>query len=889
MRKLRAFWLRLLGLFGAGEGEAEFAAELENHVAMDVEDAVRNGLSAEEARRRALIRWGGPEQTKIAYRERRGLPGLEMLLRDVAYGCRTLRKNPGFALLSILVIALGIGANVALFTVVQSVLLRPLPLREPDRLVVLHRLQVIGDPDTENETVAAGDFYDWQRTSHYFEQMAIWRWSGFNLSGNAEELPEFVNSANVSWNLLATLGVQPVLGRGFTPADDQPGGTPTTVLSWSLYKRRFNADPAILGKSIHLNQREYQVVGVLPEWFHYPSPQIELFTPYREEESVKNVASHYAKASEAIARLKPGASITQAMEETNAIQAEIHRRLSAGGAVAQGVTARPLLEDVVGNVKMPLCVLMGAVMCLLLIACLNLSNLLVARGASRQRAVAIRMALGSSRLRLWREQMTESLLICTAGGSLGAALAASATQWLTTHWVKMPRAEAVHPDVTVIAFAIGATLLTGILAGLLPAISATDRGILSALQESSRSVGGSGQRITLRKALLTIEVAMTVVLLVCAGLLFKSFVQLRSVDIGCTTKNVLTMTYFLRGEKYAHPEQLAALHAQLLAKVRSIPGVAVSGLTNVVPGDGYYGDADVVIPEHPPLPVADHPSALFRTADPGYFAALQIPLLRGRVFTEDERLDRDQFVVINRKLANDFFPGEDPLGKHLQVAFGGRSRLYEVIGIVGDTPFSIEQAVRPMMSFPILSSNLPGITNDATLVVRSRGDATALALPIEKAIASLDPGLPVTRVMTMEQILGESTATSSFTATLLLLFAGLSLLLAAVGLYGVLAFLVTQRTAEIGVRMALGARREQVMGLVLTDGLKPALWGLAIGLVGSAAATHIIQSVLYATRPLDALVYGAVTGVLLLVASAACLLPAWRAARIDPMQALRAE
>ncbi len=889
MKQLRAWMMRMAGLFHRDRREQDFAAEMESHLEMHIEDGVRAGLSAEEARRRALIRLGGLEQAKIAHRERRGLPWLETLLRDISYAARTLRKSPGFALVSILILAAGIGANTALFTVVRSVLLRPLPFPEPNRLVVLHRLEVTGNLDTENETIAAGDFYDWQRASHSFEQMAIWRWSGFNLSGNGGELPEFVNAADVSWNLLETLGVQPVLGRGFTPEDDRHGASRTAILSWSLFKRRFNGDPSILGKTIHLNQREYVVVGVLPEWLQYPNPVIQLLVPYRQDQSEKNVASHYSQGSQAFARLKPGVSTEQALQELDAIQIQIYRRFIAGGAAAQAVMPRPMMDDLVGNIKTPLYVLMASVMCLLLIACLNLSNLLVARAASRRRAVAIRMALGSSRLRLWREQMMESLLICFVGGALGIALAAWATRWLTTHWARMPRAEAVHPDAAVIAFAIGATLLTGVLAGLLPAIAATGQGILSALQESSRSVGGSGQRVSLRKTLLTVEVALTVVLLVCAGLLFKSFLRLRSVDIGCTTKNVLTMSYFLRGDKYANPGQMTALHEQLLAKVRAMPGVTAAGLTNVVPGDGYYGDNDVVIPEHPPLPAASHPYALFRTADPGYFAALQIPLLRGRVFTEEERLNRDQFVVINRKMVKDFFPGEDPLGKHLVVTFGGKARPYEIIGIVGDTPFSIEQAVRPQMWFPILSSNLPGITNDAELAVRSQGDVMALALPIQKTIASLDPDLPVTRVLTMEQILGESTATSSFSATLVLVFAGLSLLLAAVGLYGVLAFLVTQRTTEIGVRMALGARREQVMGLVLTDGLKPALWGLAIGLAGSAAATQLIQSVLYATRPLDAAVYATVIGVLLAVAGVACLLPAWRAARIDPMQALRAE
>ncbi len=888
MRKFRALWMRLRGLVPSAQAESDLAAELESHLAMYIEDGMRSGLSEAEARRQALIQLGGLEQTKIAHRERRGLPVIETLARDVAYGFRTLCKNPGFALISILVIALGIGANVALFTVVRSVLLRPLPFRDPDRLVSLHRLREKGNPDSENVTVAAGDFYDWQKASHGFEQMALWRWSGFNLSANTGELPEFVNSADVSWNFLSTLGVRPALGRGFADEDDRQGANRTAILSWSLFKSRFNADPAIVGKTLHLNLQAYTVIGVMPEWFRYPDPQVQLFVPFQTDVTAKYAESHFSNGNQAIARLKPGASMEQATEEISAVQYQLFQRLNSGGSVSQAVAAHPLIEEVVGDIKTPLYVMMAAVSCLLLIACLNLSNLLVARSAARRKEIAIRSALGSSRLRLVREQMTESLLICLTGGALGLGLAASATRWLTTHWVDMPRAESVHPDLSVAAFAIGITLLAGMLSGLLPAISATGGGILSALQDASRTLGGSRAGASLRKTLLTAEIALTVVLLVCAGLLFKSFLQLKSVDLGCTTRNVLTMKYFLRSQRYASPAQIVALHTQLLAEVRALPGVQAAGLTSVVPADGYYGDADVVIPEHPSLPAGSYPEALFRTADPGYFSALEIPLVRGRVFSEEERLDRGLYVVINQKFVRNFFPGEDPIGKHLQVVWSGTMRTFEIIGVVGDTPFSINQAIRPMMWFPILSG-IPGLTSDAALVVHSNRDVTTLAIPIQNAIARLDSDLPVSKILTMDEIVGESTATSSFSATLVLTFAGLSLLLAAVGLYGVLSYLVTQRTTEIGIRIALGARRGQLLRLLLLDGLRPAFVGLALGIAGSVAATQLIRSVLYQTRPLDAVVYVSVIALLLLVSAAACLLPAWRASRLDPMQALRAE
>jgi predicted permease len=876
-------------MFASGRAEAEFSAELESHLAMNIEDGVRAGLSREEARRQALIRLGGMEQAKIAQRERCGLPVVEALGRDVAYGVRTLRKNPGFAIVSILVIAIGIGANAALFTVVRSVLLRPLPFADPDRLVMMYGHNP-DDPDSRN-VVAAGDFYEWQKASQGFEQMAIWRWSGYNLSGQKNELPEMVSAAYGSWNLFSMLGVQPVLGRSFDPNDDKAGASRTVILNWGLFKRRFNGDPAIVGKTIRLNSQTYTVVGVLPGWFTYPDPEVQLWTPYRLEENPQNIESHFNHMGHVIARLKPGVSREQATQQVSGVQHQLFLRYNNSGPVVAGVTSQPLVNEVVGEVKKPLYILMGAVGCLLLIACLNLSNLLVARAAARRKEIAIRTALGSSRARLCREQLTESLLICVAGGAVGLVLAVWATRWLTTRWVDMPRAEAVHPDGVVVAFAVGITLLTGILSGLLPALSATGRGVLSALQDASRTIGGSASRASLRKVLLTAEIALTVVLLVCAGLLFKSFVRLRSVDLGCRTDNVLTMKFFLRRPKYAQPEQIVAFHTGLLEKVRALPGVEGAGLTNVVPGDGYYGDTGIRFPEHPPLPPGVHQFAIYRTADPGYFSAMGIPLVRGRVFTEDERgMTNDKHIVINQQFAREYFPNEDSIGKHVFVSWeSDPGDAYEVIGIVGDTLYALDQPVKPMIWFPILSGN-PVESVDAMLVVHSRGrDVTPLALPIQKLIAQMDPDLPVSRVLTMEQIVGESTANSSFSATLVLAFAGLSLLLAAVGLYGVLSYLVTQRTTEIGIRIALGARRTQLLQLVMLDGLRPAFVGLALGIAGSVGATQLIRSVLYATRPLDAVVYVSVIVTLLLAAAAACLVPAWRATRVNPIQALRAE
>jgi predicted permease len=529
------------------------------------------------------------------------------------------------------------------------------------------------------------------------------------------------------------------------------------------------------------------------------------------------------------------------------------------------------------------------VVCLLFIASLNLSNLLVARSAARRREMAIRTALGSSRFSLIRQQLTESLLICLGGGVAGLLFANAGIRWLTPHWEGLPRGYDVQLDGMAVGFALGVTMTAGILAGLLPALSASGGNILSALKENSRGIGGSSSRTSIRKALLTGEVALTVVLLVAAGLLFRSFLHLRAVDLGCTTKNVLTMNYFLRGDKYSKPEEIVNLHAGLLEKVRHIPGVQAAGLTNVVPGDGYYGEREFSVPEHPPQPLGEHHFAGYRIADPEYFSTLQIPLVRGRLFAENERLEHDKYAIVNQEFVRQTFSAEDPIGKHLFVKWRTpQGENYEIIGVVGDTPYQLDRSTRPMMWFPILAG-IPAMTTDAVLVVRSANDVVLLSTPIRKLLASLDPDLPVKNILTMEQIVGKSTANSSFTARLVLSFAGLSLLLAAVGLYGVLAYLVTQRTPEIGIRMALGAERERVLCLMLLDGLRPALVGLAIGLAASVAVTRLIRSVLYGTSPLDPAVFLLVILTLLLASTAACLVPAWRAARTDPMRALRSE
>jgi len=859
--------------------------ELQADLELEEQEQLENGVPLEEAHYAALRAFGNPtvirEQTRAIW----SWNWLEFLGRDLRYGMRTLRRTPGFAAVAILVMAFGIGANVALFTVVRCVLLNPLPFPEPGQLIALY-----GDGGGgKGAIVAGGDFYDWQSESHSFEQMAIWRWTGYNMAGYREEWPEFLQAVTCSWKLFPTLGVEPALGRSFDSADDTDEASPTVILSWSFFKRRFNADPSILGKTIRLNAEPYTVVGVLPQGFTYPDSKIQLWVPYHKGVPRVILYSHYSHTSHVIARLKSGVSIVRATQELNAIQRSIAIRFGGNGPVAPGIISFPLAQDIVGEARAPLYLLMMAVACLLCIACLNLSNLLIARGVARRKEMAMRSALGGSRMRLLGQQLTESVLVCLAGGLLGIVFAIGAVRWLTTFWLDLPRADAVHIDATVLAFAVGVTFLAGILSGLLPAILFTGANVSAAIRDGGRTLISSASKASLRVGLLIVELALTVVLLVCAGLLFKSFLRLGAVDVGCATRNVLTMKYFLRGESYSKPEQIVSCQTELLDRVRHLPGVSNAGLTNVVPGDGLYSDSTFTIPEHPSSTPEKHDSALIRTADPGYFQALQIPLIKGRFFSSNQRLNDSNFVIINQTMAREFFPDEDPIGKHVAMSWRSPSPdKFEIIGVDGDTRYALNEPFRSMLWFPILSG-VPGWTNDEALVVRSAAEPASLAIPIQKTAAGIDPDLPIADVLTMQEVLGKSTSNSSFEATLLSAFAMLSLLLAGVGLFGVLSYLVAQRTSEIGVRIALGAPREQVLRLMLWDGMRPAIIGLVLGLAASTIGIREIQSMLFGTRPLDPDVFISVTVTLLLVAAIASVVPAWRASRLDPKQALRTE
>ena len=809
------------------------------------------------------------------------------ILHDFRYALRQLQRAPGFTSIAVLVMALCIGATTSLFTVARSVLLRPLPFRDPDRLVMLYehfRDPSINAQEFNYNPVAPADFYDWREHTHGFEDMAAWRYWQFNLTGENGELPELVSARGGSWNLFPLLGVNAAIGRTFTESDDRPDGT-VVMLTWSLFERRFGGNPSIVGRQIHLDGKPYTVVGVLPKWFTYPDAKGELWVPYAEALPPETLKHHDYHFSSVVARLKPDVSLATALSQVGALQYQMHLQ-NLHAPVAEDVAAKTLIQDLARDVKKPLTILLCAVACMLLIGCLNAANLMVARSAVRQKEIAIRSALGARRMTLIREQLVESLLISIAGGMTGTLLSFVATEWLVSAWKGLPTAQGIHADGVVLAFACALVFATALLAGLLPAIASTRKVAIAALQASSRSMAGSQSRTALRKTLLTVEIATTVVLLIAAGLLLKSFWRLRTTDVGCTTDKVLTMSYSLPAKKYDTQEKINAFNETLLGRVRAMPGVSAAALGSVVPGAGYGGDEVFTIPEHPPIaPGAVLPDAIIRAADPGYFSALQIPLLSGRFFASDDRAGRPKTIIISRQLAQQYFPGESPLGKHLHLVPMDDAD-FQIVGVVGDTLYQMGKPGKPTMYFPVLDAIKQ---RGFALAVRAVSDPLTLSVPIQKQIAELDPELPVSDVFTMPQIIERSLGNARLSASLVLAFAMLSLLLASVGLYGILSYLTTQRTGEIGIRIALGAQRERVLRLMLIDGLRPAFFGLVLGLAVGTVAVRLMRAVLYETRTLDPAVFAAVAMMLLLVAALACLAPAWRASRLDPMQALRTE
>ncbi|HEX2328725.1 MAG TPA: ADOP family duplicated permease, partial [Candidatus Angelobacter sp.] len=692
---MERFRMAMLMLFRRKAESERLSLELEFHLEQQIAENVALGMEPEQARLAALRLFGNPTLLREEARSSWSWNWLDGLWRDLRYGVRTLLRSPSFSATAILVMALGIGASTSLFTIVRSVLLKPLPFRDPGKLVIVYE-HYRSETKYPYNVVAAADFHDWREKTHGFQDMAAWRWWAGAITTNSGEVPEHFAGAAGSWNLFSVLGVEPVLGRTFTPDEDRIGAPDAVILCWSFFQSRFRGDSSIVGKAVRIDSKPYTVVGVLPKSFTYPDPEVKVWIPYATAFEPDELVAHDKHQSRVVARLKENVPAAAAIQEVSALQYRMHMA-ELTKPVAEDAVMRPMIEDVVQDVKTALLILMASVVCMLLIACLNVSNLLVARGAARRREVAIRGALGGSRLKLVREQITESFLISIAGGLLGLLLSLFATRWLATHWQDLPRAEAIQMDGTILIFSAVIVFVSALAAGLVPAISSTGKNLLSALQESSRALGGGLSRASLRKTLLAAEVTLTVVLLISAGLLFKSFMHLRSSDLGCATDGVLTMRFGLPEIQYDKAEKIVAFHESLLERVRNLPGVVAAGLVSTAPGAGYESSRLFSIPEHPFSGEPRNWDAMRRTADPGYFNAIQIPMLQGRVFTTQERLDRSNYVIISKLLADQYFPGESPLGKHIKVEWNQKSEMMEIIGVAGDTIPEIGEPIKPMI------------------------------------------------------------------------------------------------------------------------------------------------------------------------------------------------
>jgi len=804
---------------------------------------------------------------------------MNVLLRDLRYALRTLARSPAFTLVAVATLALGIGANTAIFSVVHALLLRPLPYGHSDRLGMVwldnRRLGL------HEDLMSYPIFEDWKK-NQAFEAMSAFTLSSATLTGGEE--PERIPTAPVAADFFSTLGVRPLLGRAFTVEEDQPGRDRVAVLSHGLWVRRLGADPAAIGRTIELDGRSVTVIGVMPADFRFPEKTTELWTPLALDNRIRN--ARYAFWMRVVGRIKPGVTWDQARAEMARVGAALERQYSE--MAGYGAWVVPLRTQLVGNVRLPLLVLTGAVAIVLLITCANVANLLLARAATREREIAVRVAVGAGRARLVRQLLTESVLLATVAGGLGllfahwgvTALAAAAPQ-------DMPGLDQVRTDATVLAFTLLVSLATGVLFGLAPAVHATTGDLAEALKEGGRAHTGGIAGRHLRHALVVGEIALAVVLLAGAALLIRSFVHLRGVDPGFHAERVLTMQMVVSRSKYPEGPQVAAFYRQLLERVARIPGVSAAGAVSTLLLGVTPNSASFTIEGRPPVPEAEQIEATIDTVSPGFFSAMGVPLLKGRFFTDADGPDSKRVVLINETMARRFWPDEDPVGRRF--TFGRArpdSRWLTIAGVVGDMKRQgLDRLARSETFLPHAQSPRRGML----LLFRTSTDPAALAATIRREIRALDRDQPLSAAATLDQVLGQTVAHRRFQMGLLGLFAALALALAAIGIYGVMHYAVVQRTPEFGIRLALGAGASDVLWLVLRQGLGLAVAGLAIGLAGALALTRVMTSLLFGVRPGDPATLAGVAVVLIAVALGACYLPSRQASRVNPITALRWE
>jgi predicted permease len=879
----------LYALFHLNRAEQEMDDELRFHLEKQIEQNIARGMSAEEARDAALRTFGNVETIKDECRDALGVRFISELMQDVRYGLRQLRRNPGFTFVAVLTLAMGIGANTAIFSVVNAVLLDPLPYPQADRLVALYSRTA----QFSTASISYPNFQDWVHLNRSFSAMAAYRQDNFTLTGTGE--PERVSAEMISASFFSVLGVKPAVGRTFTPQEDQLGAGPVVILSGGFWKRKFGSAPDILGKVITLNSLPYTVVGVVPSSFYYSGNNFTLsdvYVPIGQKSDPPFRDRRVAMGMDAVGRLKPGVTLQQADADMNSLARNLAEEYPDANK-GNGVTLVPLKQNVVGDIQPYLLVLLAAVGFVLLIACVNVANLMLARSTGRAREFAIRIALGAGQRRVVRQLLTESVLLALAGGAVGLLIAT----WGLRVALKilpqaLPRAADVHADGRVLLFTFAASLLTGILFGLAPALKTSSANIQETLKEGGRGTSTAHHRT--QTFFVVAEVALALMLLAGAGLMVRSLVALWGVNPGFDPHNVLC--FRSSSPPLKSTEAIRASWREIHDRLAAIPGVQAASLSlssRPLGGDSetpFYREG-----QPKPATTSEMKFSLFYVVQPDYLKVMRIPLKRGRFLTSADTEHSPNVTVIDDRFAQLYFPGEDPIGK--RVHFAVVDITAEVVGVVGhikqwgldenaNSPvlaqcyFAVAQT--PEMFVPLVGSNLP-------IVMRTQGSPLAQIGSVRRTLNQVNSRSVIYDVETMDQIISGSLSSRRFSMILMGVFAALALLMASVGIYGVISYLTSRRTHEIGIRMALGAEKRDVLRMVVGQGLKLALIGVAIGIAGALALTRFLASLLFGVKPTDPFTFVAVSLILVAVALLACYIPARRATKVDPLEALRYE
>ena len=879
MKALWRVWARVTGLFHQGWRDREMAQEIESHVQMHIDDNIRAGMSPEQARREALIKFGGMEAVKESVRESSRLMWIDTALRDMRYALRGMRLNPGFATTAMLSLTLGIGASVAIYTVADNLLLRPLPYPDAKQLVMLYELNP--KRGFAHNVISPANYFDWKAQSSSFS--AIGGFFDYHVILGDGKRTEEKDAQAVSGEVLPALQVKPIRGRLFTMQEDKDDAH-VAVISYRLWQNWFGGDESVIGRQLQVNSRLFTIIGILPPDFYFNTRTSDIWLTLGLKPA-DNLRKTQGRWMWAMARLKPGVSLSQARAEMTGIAQRLeiaYPEFDKGW----GIDVVPLRDSFVGEAKTSLMVLLGAVTLLLCVACANVANLLLARYSARQREMAVRGALGAARGRLIRQLLTESVILGLAGGITGILLAYFAVAGLVALAPRdLTRSVQITFDLRIIVFAFLLSLVTSIIFGLAPSLVASKSDLNKGLHEESRTSTGGGTRM--RSWLVALEIACSVALMSGAGLLFRTLVGLQNVDPGLDAHNVLTFRVTLPSQRYKEPQKKIDFFRQATEKLNQLPGVRSASAASYVPLTGVGAGTNLKILGQPPAKPGEELGATIRTVLPGYFRTMGIPLKRGRDFNAaDDVVSSPHRFIVSEAFVRKYLPGEEPLGKQISVDMDNENPFGEIVGVVGDVSDKTLDSVLPPTVYYIHSHLAYG---EMVFVLRAENNALSLAEPARKVIQGIDPDLPVSQMRTMETVVRQTFASQQFSAVLLGGFSLASLLLAAIGIYGVLAYSVMQRTREIGVRIALGAEPLAITRMVVASGARMVIIGAAAGLAVALALSGLMTSLLFGIGPRDPLTFVAAPAVFLAVALVAAYVPARRAAMVSPMEALRAE